>query len=260
MLRLSRLPPPLVRSKKGQPLRAPAIGEPQLHRTKQQEMSWQRPAKILPPRILPRKFAASVVHDIPFMLPPPPPPNAMSPSKAVTSGQLGSGGLGSAKIPERNTEEGYEGDFSAEPLPVQSVNCRGSLLTVPPGTVRFQTRSTLKEKLDQTRNPWSVSVATLQRRSPPKCSSFLTARLKHARHQHASQHTLPCIWRDQTFNWSGRSLVSQNLDGRFGAMAGGGPLSCTTCGTTERLKRCTSCKQVYYCGTRCQKQETWDAQ
>ena len=39
-------------------------------------------------------------------------------------------------------------------------------------------------------------------------------------------------------------------------MAGGGPLSCTTCGTTERLKRCTSCKQVYYCGTRCQKQDT----
>ena len=31
--------------------------------------------------------------------------------------------------------------------------------------------------------------------------------------------------------------------------------SCSACGTTEKLKRCTSCKKVYYCGTKCQKQD-----
>ena len=101
---------PLVRSRKGQPRRAPElIDEPRLHRTKQREMSWRRPAKIVPSVISYGRLQfvrvkmlsveaccillqVLVINAHPFML-----LNAMSPAKAVTSGQLGSGGLGSAK-------------------------------------------------------------------------------------------------------------------------------------------------------------------
>ena len=39
-------------------------------------------------------------------------------------------------------------------------------------------------------------------------------------------------------------------------MAAGEELqSCSTCGSTEKLLRCTSCKKVYYCGVKCQKQD-----
>ena len=38
-------------------------------------------------------------------------------------------------------------------------------------------------------------------------------------------------------------------------MAGEDLQSCITCGATEKVKRCTRCKKVYYCGTDCQRQD-----
>eukprot|EP00434_Breviolum_minutum_P015301 symbB.v1.2.013485.t1/scaffold957.1/size148979/3 len=63
-----------------------------------------------------------------------------------------------------------------------------------------------------------------------------------------------------TVRFQTRKTLKEGLDQTFcvplyRAMAGESIAKCAACGTSQQVKRCSVCKQVYYCGVGCQKKD-----